>query len=166
MEDMQKLWKYGITIWDEYNKQRFNLKGIIFYTTNDNLACLSLTGQVKEKTTCVICMDQTESIYLSSSSKVIYIWHHRFLPHKYKYHQWKTRFDGTTENEEASKHRDDKFVFEIIRNIKVVFEKPVKGKKGKKIEKTPNDSHLRNNQFSLYTYPIGKSSRLVMSSIP
>jgi hypothetical protein len=47
MEDMQKLWKYGVTIWDEYKKQHVDLKAIIFYTINDNLVCLSLTGQVK-----------------------------------------------------------------------------------------------------------------------
>jgi hypothetical protein len=45
MEDMQKLWEYGVTMWDEYIKQHFNLKAIIFYTINDNPACLSLTGQ-------------------------------------------------------------------------------------------------------------------------
>jgi hypothetical protein len=44
MEDMQKLCEYGVTMWDEYNKQRFNLKAIIFYTINNNAACLSLTG--------------------------------------------------------------------------------------------------------------------------
>jgi hypothetical protein len=87
MEDMQKLWEYGVTIWDEYNKQHFNLKVIIFYMINDNPARLSLIGQVKGKTTYVVCVDETESIYLPSSSKLIYMQHYRFLPHKHKYHQ-------------------------------------------------------------------------------
>jgi hypothetical protein len=39
------------------------------------------------------------------------------------------------ENKEALKHRDGKFVFEMIKNIKVVFGKPAKGKKRKKNEK-------------------------------
>jgi hypothetical protein len=47
MEDMQKLWEYGVTMWDEYSKQHFNLKAIIFYMINDNPACLSLAGEVK-----------------------------------------------------------------------------------------------------------------------
>jgi hypothetical protein len=62
MEDIQKLWEYGVTIWDEYNKQHFNLKDIIFYIINDNPTRLSLTRQVKGKIGCVICVDQTESI--------------------------------------------------------------------------------------------------------
>jgi hypothetical protein len=68
------------------------------------------------------------------------MWHHRFLPCKHKYRQWRTWFDSTIENEEASKHQDDKFVFEMIKNIKVVFRKPVKERKRKKNKKAPNDS--------------------------
>jgi hypothetical protein len=88
---------------------------------NDNFACLSLTGQVKGKKGYVVCVDQMESIYLPSSSKLVCIRHYIFLPCKHKYHQWRTQFDGTIKNEEALKHRDDKFVFEIIKNINVVF---------------------------------------------
>jgi hypothetical protein len=55
-------------MWDEYSRQHFNLKTIIFYTLNGKTARLSLTGQVKEKTGCVICVDQTELIYLPSST--------------------------------------------------------------------------------------------------
>jgi hypothetical protein len=47
------------------------------------------------------------------------------------------------ENEEAPKHQDVKFMFEMINNIDVVFEKPVKGEKRKKIEKAPKDSPFK-----------------------
>jgi hypothetical protein len=50
MEDMHKLWEHGVNVWDEYKKEHFNLKAIIFYTTNDNPTHLALTGQVKGKT--------------------------------------------------------------------------------------------------------------------
>jgi hypothetical protein len=75
MEDRHKLWEYEVTIWNEYIKQHFNLKAIIFYTINDNPACLSLLGQVKGKTRCVIYVDRTESIYHPFSSKLVYIRH-------------------------------------------------------------------------------------------
>jgi hypothetical protein len=139
---------------------------IIFYMINDNPAWLSLVGHVKGKTRCVISVDQAESIYLPSSSKLVYMRHRRFLPHKHKCHQWRTRFNGTTKNEEAPKHRDDKFMFEMIKNINIVFKKPVKGKKRKEMKRLQRTLCLRNNQFSIDTYPIGKSLRLVMPSIP
>jgi hypothetical protein len=104
MEDMQKFWEYGVTMWDEYSRQYFNLKAIIFYMINDNPARLSLTEYVKGKIRCVVCVDQTVSIYLPSSSKPVYMRHHRFLPRKHKYRQWRTWFVGTIKNEEAPKH--------------------------------------------------------------
>jgi hypothetical protein len=55
------------------------------------------------------------------------------------------------ENEEALKHRDGKFVFQMIKNINVVFKKPVKGKKRKKKEKAPKDSLFKKQSiFSRY----------------
>jgi hypothetical protein len=94
------------------------------------------------------------------------MWHYRFLPPKHRYHQWRSRFDGTIENGEATKHRDGKFVFEMIKNVNVVFGKPVKGIKRKKSEKAPKDSPFKKQSISYNTYLIGKSLRLVMSSIP
>jgi hypothetical protein len=140
MEDMQKLWEHGVNVWDDYKKEHFNLKAIIFYMINDNPTRLSLTGQVKGKTGCVICMDPTKSIYLPYSSKLVYMWHRRFLPPKHMYRQWRSWFDGTIENGEAPQHRDGKFMFEMIKNINVVFGKTVKGTKRKKSEKPPKDS--------------------------
>jgi hypothetical protein len=55
---------------------------------------------------------------------------------------------GTIENEEAPKPRDGKFVFEMIKNINVVFGKPVKEKRGRKMKRLQRPLHLRDNQFS------------------
>jgi hypothetical protein len=77
MEDMQKLWENGVNVWVEYKKQHFNLKTIIFCMFNDNPTHLGLTGQVKGKTTCVICVDQMKSICLPSSSMLVdEVWYH------------------------------------------------------------------------------------------
>jgi hypothetical protein len=143
MEDMQKLWKLGVNVWDEYKKEHFNLKVIIFCTISDNPAHLALTGQVKGNTWCVVCMDQTESIYLPSSSKLVYMQHHKFLPPKHSYCQWRSCFDGMIENGEAMKHRDGKFMFEMIKKIIAIFRKPVKGIRRKKSEKPPKDSPFK-----------------------
>jgi hypothetical protein len=63
------------------------------------------------------------------------------------YHQWRSQFDRTIKNGEAPKHRDDKFVFEMIKNIKVTFGKPVKGIKRKKSEKPPKDLPFKKQSF-------------------
>jgi hypothetical protein len=69
--------------------------------------------------------------------------HHKFLPPKHGYCQWRSQFDGTIENEEVLKHRDEKIVFGMIKNIKVIFGKPVKGTRRKKSERPPKDSPFK-----------------------
>jgi hypothetical protein len=59
------------------------------------------------------------------------------------YHQWRSQFNGTIKNGEAPKHRDEKFVFELIKNTNVIFGKLVKGIKRKKSEKPPKDSPFK-----------------------
>jgi hypothetical protein len=84
-----------------------------------------------------------ESIYLPSLSKLAYMQHHKFLPPKHRYHQWRSRFDGTIEKGEAPKHSGGEFVFQMIKNITVIFGKPLKGIKRKKSKKSPKDSPFK-----------------------
>jgi hypothetical protein len=59
-------------------------------------------------------------------------------------------------NEESPKHRDGKFVFEIIKNINVVFWKPMKGKKRKKNKKSPKDSLFKKQSIFIRYLLYGK----------
>jgi hypothetical protein len=66
-------------------KKEFTLKVIIFVTITDYHGLFSLSGQVKGKTGCVVCIDSTCYTYLSASKKMVYMRHKRFLPKKHKY---------------------------------------------------------------------------------
>jgi hypothetical protein len=44
MEDMQKLWEHGVNVWDEYKKEHFHLKAIIFCMIIVNLHAWPLQG--------------------------------------------------------------------------------------------------------------------------
>ena len=151
MEDMQKLWEDGVRVWDAYRQESFTLKAMIFVTINDNPARLTLTGQVKGKTGCVVCLDQTSSVYLPFSCKLVYMRHRRFLPKNHKYRGMTQQFDGKEEKELPPKHRDGRFVFEMVRNIHVVFGKAMKGKKRKKTEKASKDVPFK-KQSIFYRY--------------
>jgi hypothetical protein len=118
------------------------------------MLCPYRAGQRKDR--CVIRGDKTESIYLPSSSKLVYMWHHRFLPSKHRYRQWRSSFDGTIKNGEAPKHQDDKFVFEMVKNINIIFGKPVKGIKRKKSEKPPKDSPFKKQSIFFRYLPYWK----------
>jgi hypothetical protein len=49
MEEMEKFWKHGVEMWDEYRRETFTLKAIIFVTINDYPTLFSLSGQKKRK---------------------------------------------------------------------------------------------------------------------
>jgi hypothetical protein len=111
-------------------------------------------------------VDQTESIYLPSSRKLMYMWHCRFLPLNHRYHQWRSSFDGKIENGEAPKHRDGKFVLKMVKKINVVFVKPVKGIKRKKSEKHPKDLPFKKQSIFFRYLPYWKEFKIGHASIP
>jgi hypothetical protein len=139
MEDMAKLWNEGVRVWDEFRRQYFTLKAMIFVTINDYPALFNLSGQVKGKQGCAVCLDETASVYLPYSQKVVYTRHRRFLLRTHRYRNMKKHFDNTVEEDTGPKPRSGARVFEMVSSIKVVFGKPPKGKKRKKSE-TPTST--------------------------
>jgi hypothetical protein len=63
-------------------------------------------------------------------------------------------------NKEAPKHRDGKFVFKMIKNINVVFGKPVKGKKRKKNEKASKNSPFKKQSIFFRYLPYWKEFKI------
>ena len=61
-------------------------------------------------------------------------------------------FDGTIENDDAPQHWTGKVVFDMVKNIKVVFGKPVKG-----VKKTKAPTRLRRNPFSIDSLITGQT---------
>jgi hypothetical protein len=83
MEDMQKLWEEGVQMMDASLKKEFTLKPINFVTITDYPSLFSLLGQIKGKTSYIVCIDGTCYTYLSASKKMVYMRHRRFLPKKH-----------------------------------------------------------------------------------
>jgi hypothetical protein len=122
-------------MWDQYQHEYFTLYTIIFVCIYDAPGGFTVSGQTKGKScACPICVNGTASVYLPSSRKLVYIRHRRFLPRKHKYRKMKSHFDNTVEKDSAPKQNTGKLLFEMVKNIKVVFEKgTVKGQKRKKL---------------------------------
>jgi hypothetical protein len=104
MEDIIKLWNEGVCMWDQYQQEYFTLYTIIFVCIHDALGDFTLSGHTKGKSgACPICIDGTASVYITSSKKLVYMRHRRFLPRKHKYHKMKMHFDNTVEKDSAPK---------------------------------------------------------------
>ena len=66
-------------------KKKYTLKAIIFVTITDYPDLFSLSGQIKGKSGCVVCIDGTCYTYLNASKKMVYMRHRRFLVKKHRY---------------------------------------------------------------------------------
>jgi hypothetical protein len=158
MEDMAKLWNEGVRIWDEYRQEYFNLRAIIFVTIHDSPGGATLSGQkTKGKNGCVVCVDGTASLYLKSSKKLVFMGHRRFLMKQHKYRKMKEEFNNELESEGAPKPYSGKLIFEIVKNIQVVFGKGKKTKEKRERELTLQLTQLsRSNRFFSSTSHTGR----------
>jgi hypothetical protein len=137
------------------------LYAIIFVCIHDAPEGFTVSGQTKgESDACPICVDRTASVYLPSSRKLVYIGHWQFLSRKHKYRKMKSHFYNTVEKDSAPKQYTGKLVFEMVKNIKVVFGKgTVKGQKRKKTP-TPTDIPFKKQSFFQVSFILEGSSDL------
>ncbi|XP_078167221.1 uncharacterized protein LOC144561984 [Carex rostrata] len=99
IEDLQKLWRDGVRVWDAYGKEQFELRAMVFCTINDFPTYGNLSGySTKGAKACPICEDDTQ----------------------------KKEFNGNTELGVARRPLDGKGVFLLVKNLKVVFGKCAK----------------------------------------
>jgi hypothetical protein len=73
MEDMTKLRNEGVSMWDQYQQEYFTLKAIIFICIHDALGGFIVLGQTKRKSGCLVYVNGTASVYLTSSRNLVFM---------------------------------------------------------------------------------------------
>jgi hypothetical protein len=137
-----------VHMWDQYQQEYFLLKAIIFVCIHDAPWGFTVSGKTKGKSGCPVCMDGTASVYLPSPRKLVLMRHRRLFKRKSKYHKMKRYFDNTIEKDSASKRYTGKLLFEMVKNIQLVF---VKGTvKGQKRKKTPTSTDMSFKKQSIF----------------
>jgi hypothetical protein len=122
------------------------LKAIIFVCIHDAPRGFTVSGQTQGKSGCPICLDRTASVYLPSSRKLVFMRRQWFLKRKHKYRKMKRYLDNTIKKDSAPKH-----LFEMVKNIQVVFGKgTVKGQKRKKTLTSTNMHFKKQSIFFMY----------------
>ena len=123
-------------MWDEYKQENFDLRALLFVTINDWLALSNLSGQSnKGYQACTHCLDETDSLYLKNSWKVVYMGYRRFLPLKHPLRRKRIHFKGEMETRAKPMFRDGKRVFSMINDVHVMFGK------GRGSQPVPNDEN-------------------------
>jgi hypothetical protein len=136
MEEMEKFWKHGVEMWDEYRRETFTLKAIIFVTINDYPALFLCLVRKKGKTGCVVCLNGTIFVYLKGSQKTVYMGHRRWLLRTHKYRKMEDSFDRKIEKDSfAPQPATGRTVFEMCQKVKF--------KLGKKSKSDVDDNSKR-----------------------
>jgi hypothetical protein len=159
MEDMKILWETGAQILDEYRKESFTMRAIIFVTINNYPTLFTLSGQFKGKVGCVVYIDGTAYMSLTASKKIVYMRHRRFLSKGHRYHQKKMDkyFDNNVELQSTAPlgNSKGKRVFNIVSKLKFVFGKKTKdGKPRKDVKPTPRATFKKKSIFLDVRYAI------------
>ena len=96
VDELLLLWKpEGVHVLDEYKQENFDLRALLFITMNDWPSRSNLSGlSNKGYQACTHCLDETDSLYLKNSRKVVYMGHRRFLPLKHPSRRKRKHFKG------------------------------------------------------------------------
>jgi hypothetical protein len=114
----------------------------------------TLSGQFKGKVGCTICIDGTAYVSLTASKKIVYMRHRHFLLEGHRYCIWKIDkyFDNNGElhfTPPSGNNRGHR-VFEIVKNIKFVFDKKTKYGKTRKDAKPTSGAIFKKYIFFEY----------------
>jgi hypothetical protein len=126
MQEMERLWRFGESIYNAFRQEDFICRAIIFVTTNDYHTLFALSGQFKGKTGCLVYLDGTKWVFLDGSKKVVYIKNHRFLKigHKYRSRLYLRYLGNIPENEPPPERcSNGEHVYKMVKNIRVVYGK-------------------------------------------
>jgi len=138
VDELMEMWTSKVKVWDEYKKEHFYLKALLFLTISDlpDLGCLF--GQVtKGYKGCVVCMEDKDAKWMKNSKKMVYMGHYRFLNMEHPYRKNKKSFYGKTEDRLAPRTLTMKDILTKVNKLKVILGK------GKGSKQAPSSSMFK-----------------------
>ena len=138
VNDLKLLWECGITTYDAYREESFNLRAVLLWTINDFPAYGNLAGCcVKGYRACPVCEEKTHAIRLKHSRKMSYTGHRRFLSASHPYRRQKKSFDGHQEFRPAPTPLSGSEILEKVRGIQCHWGKTNSNRQSKKDDDKP-----------------------------
>ncbi|CAJ2651409.1 unnamed protein product [Trifolium pratense] len=156
IDDLRVLWEQGVDVFDAYSGEQFNMRAMLFCTINDFPAYGNLSGySVKGHLACPICAKDTNFKQLKKGKKTVYLGHRRFLNRYHPYRRLRKAFNDHPEDGVAPEPLTGEQVYELQRDINVVFGKDVgkgkkKGKKKSDVEEKKSDVKISWKKRSVF----------------
>jgi hypothetical protein len=125
VEEFLQLWSTtGLRVWDEYKQEHFDLQALLFMTINDWSALSNLLRQSnKGYNACTHCFHDLKGIFLKKYRKIMYMGHRQFLLSNHVLRKKDKHFKGKADHQEKPKNCSGKDVFNMIKDVQVVFGK-------------------------------------------
>src|SRR3954471_20729507 len=125
VDELLQLWgRPGVRVWDEHKQEEFDLRALLFVTINDWPALSNLSGlSNKGYNACTHCLHETESVHLPNCKKNVYLGHRRFLPKIYPVRKKGKHYNGKADHRPKPAERTGAEVFDMVKDLKVIFGK-------------------------------------------
>jgi hypothetical protein len=166
MQEMERLFRYGKPMHNAFRKDDFICRAIIIVTTNDYPTLFALSGQIKGKTGCLVCLDGTTWVFLDASKKIVHLRNRCFLKtgHKYRSKLFLRYYDNTPKNELPPERRhNEENVYRMVKTYTSSMERRIwMGRIGIEAHLLLKAYLLRNNRSSVSICLIGQTWRSPM----
>jgi hypothetical protein len=113
-------------MYDAFQQEDFTLRAIIFVTINNHPTLFAMSGQIKGKMGCLVCLDDTRWVFLDGSKKVVYLRNHRFLKmgHKYRSKLYLRYYGDISEDERPlERHHNGQYVYRMVKTKQIIYGK-------------------------------------------
>lgn len=148
IDDLNDLWNEGIKIYDSLSKENFTLKAILLWSISDYPGLGTLSGcKVKGKQGCNVCGKDSPSKWLKFSRKYVYLGNRKRLRPGHPYRRRRVWFDNTTEEGTANRIQTGAEIFELLKDYKNEFGKPLEKKSKRKRSGLCDGEELRHEEY-------------------
>jgi hypothetical protein len=145
VDELNELWTpKKVKVWDEYKKEHFYLRALLFVTITDLLGLGCLSRQVKKGYKgCVVCMEDMDGKWMRNSNKMVYMGHRRFVRKDHPYRNNRKAFYGQTDDRSTPRTVSGRDILEKVNSLEIVLGK------GKGSKQVPNNSLFKKKPMSL-----------------
>ncbi|KAG7536624.1 MFS transporter superfamily [Arabidopsis suecica] len=148
IDDLKDLWSEGIQVYDSFLKENFTLKAMLLWSISDYPALGTLAGcKVKGKQACNVCGKDTPFKWLKFSRKHVYLSNRKRLSPGHHYRRRRGWFDNTIEEGTPSRIQTGEEIFEILKDFRNDFGRPLERKSKRKRTDLEEDDMVSQDEY-------------------
>jgi hypothetical protein len=125
VDELNELWTpKKVKVWNEYKKEHFYLRALLFITITDLPVLGCLSRQVKKGYKgCVVCMEDKDGKWMRNNNQMVYMGHRRLVRKDHPYRNNRKSFYGQTDDRSTPRTVTRRDILEKVNSLEVVLGK-------------------------------------------